>query len=64
MVVKSKISDRLKEQIRLKKYSAGTEKAYTRWYEKFILFHKVKHPTDMGERAKQLLLVISLFKLS
>lgn len=43
------IADRLREQIRLKKNSARTEKVYIGWYEKFIQFHKVKHPTDMGE---------------
>jgi integron integrase len=43
-----KIADRIRDAIRLRGYSIRTEKTYVRWYERYVLFHKVRHPSTMG----------------
>ncbi len=43
-----KLADRLREAIRLRGYSIRTEKAYVSWYEKYVRFHKLRHPSTMG----------------
>jgi len=40
-----KLADRLHETIRLRGYSIRIEKAYVRWYERFVRFPKPRHPT-------------------
>ncbi|MFN2426345.1 MAG: integron integrase [Candidatus Binatia bacterium] len=40
--------DRLREAIRRLHYSRSTEKAYSAWVRRFILFHRKRHPSDMG----------------
>ena len=39
---------RVRDIIRLKHYSIRTEQAYTDWVKRFILFHKKRHPAEMG----------------
>ena len=39
---------RVRDKIRLKHYSLRTEQAYTDWVKRFILFHKKRHPAEMG----------------
>ena len=41
--------DRVRQCIRLKGYSIRTEKTYTSWIKRFILFHGKRHPQDMGK---------------
>jgi site-specific recombinase XerD len=36
--------------LRVKHYSIRTEEAYTDWIRRFILFHRKRHPIDMGEQ--------------
>ena len=43
-----KLLDRVRESIRLKKYSDKTEQAYSAWIKQYILFHDKKHPQDMA----------------
>jgi hypothetical protein len=43
-----KLLDRVRETIRLKKYSDKTEQAYLNWIKRYILFHGKKHPQDMA----------------
>lgn len=38
----------IREKIRLKHYSYKTEKAYVDWAERFIRFHGIRHPAEMG----------------
>lgn len=45
---KKKLADRLRQAIRLRGYSIRTEKAYLHWYERFVRFHKLRHPATMG----------------
>src|SRR5947208_402068 len=44
-----KLLDRVRDAIRFKHYSLRTEKAYTDWIKRFILFHNKRHPSDMAE---------------
>ena len=44
-----KLLDRVRDAIRLKHYSIRTEQAYVAWIRRFILYHRKKHPMDMGE---------------
>ncbi|MES9818905.1 MAG: integron integrase, partial [Candidatus Thiodiazotropha sp.] len=34
--------------LRIKHYSYKTEKSYVSWVKRFIYFHKMRHPTEMG----------------
>jgi len=43
-----RLIDRLREEVRSRHYSLQTEKAYWYWIRYFILFHKKRHPADMG----------------
>jgi len=43
-----KLLDRVRNKIRLKHYSIRTEKAYTSWIKRYIFFHKMRHPEEMG----------------
>ncbi len=43
-----KLLDKVRTEIRLKHYSVKTEKAYTNWIRRFVLFHNKRHPKDMG----------------
>lgn len=44
-----KLLDRVREAIRLRHYSRRTEKAYVGWIKRFIFFHGVRHPAEMGK---------------
>jgi len=39
---------RLRNKLRLKHYSIRTEQAYVDWARRYIRFHDVRHPADMG----------------
>lgn len=43
-----KLLDRVRIAIRLKNYSIRTERAYVSWIERFIRFHNLRHPQEMG----------------
>lgn len=53
MVPQAMASQKLLDQVttvaRLKHYSLKTEVAYKQWIKRFILFHKIRHPAEMGE---------------
>jgi integron integrase len=40
---------RLKDAIRVRHYSIRTEQTYAFWVRRYILFHRKRHPLDMGE---------------
>jgi integron integrase len=40
---------RLREAVRARHYSIRTEEAYAFWVRRYILFHRKRHPSDMGE---------------
>jgi integron integrase len=45
-----KLLHQVRDRLRLKHYSIRTERSYTNWSKRYILFHNKKHPKDMGER--------------
>ena len=44
-----RLLDRVREAIRARHYSLRTEEAYVAWIRRFILFHRKRHPAEMGE---------------
>lgn len=46
-----KLLDQLRDAIRVRHYSRDTERAYTYWAKKYIYFHGIKHPKDLGAPA-------------
>lgn len=43
-----KLLDRVRQTIRAKQYSRRTESAYVDWIRRYIVFHRKRHPSDMG----------------
>jgi hypothetical protein len=43
-----KLLDQYRDALRLKQYSARTEKTCTLWVRSYILFHHKRHPKEMG----------------
>jgi len=44
-----KLLDQLRDALRVKHYALSTENSYVDWAERFIRFHKMRHPDTMGE---------------
>lgn len=47
---KPRLLDQVRDAIRVRHYSRRTEESYINWIRKFILFHKKRHPLEMGGR--------------
>jgi len=45
----AKLMTRVRAAIRARHYSYRTEQAYVHWIKRFILFHRLRHPQDLGE---------------
>ena len=43
-----KLEDQLRGAIRLKQYSRRTEESYVAWYRRFVRWHGLRHPKEMG----------------
>jgi integron integrase len=43
-----KLLERVREAIQVRHYSRRTEAAYVRWVRRFVVFHGMKHPEQMG----------------
>jgi integron integrase len=54
--VPPKLLDRLRRAIRLRHYSPRTEECYVHWTERFIRFHRLRHPRDMGNAEVEMFL--------
>lgn len=53
---KPKLLDRVHSTARLRHLSLSTERAYTDWIKRYILFHRKRHPAEMGaEEIRQFL---------
>ena len=52
-----KLLDRIREQLRLKHYSYRTEETYLHWIKRYILFHKKRHPNEMGDEEIRAFLI-------
>ena len=44
-----KLLDQVRDIIRFKQYSIRTEQAYVSWIKRYIIFHKKRHPREMGK---------------
>jgi integron integrase len=47
-VTKPKLLDQVRQAVRLRHYSLRTEEAYTRWVRRYVEFHGMRHPREMG----------------
>jgi integron integrase len=45
---KPKLLDQVRAVMRLQHLSLATEHAYVQWIKRYIIFHKMRHPLDMG----------------
>jgi len=45
-----KLLDRLQQALRSRHYSRRTEQIYRQWVKRFIFFHNIRHPGEMGEQ--------------
>jgi integron integrase len=43
-----KLLDRVRSAMRVNRYSPRTEEAYVQWIKRYIRFHGVRHPQEMG----------------
>jgi hypothetical protein len=43
-----KLLDQVRDAIRTRHYSRRTEEAYVAWIRRYIVFHRVTHPAQMG----------------
>ena len=43
-----KLLDQLRDALRLRHYSIRTEESYIGWARRFIVYHEMRHPKDMG----------------
>lgn len=43
--------ERLLTEIRMRQYSIRTEQAYLQWLARFVCFHQMRDPTELGEQA-------------
>lgn len=44
----SKFLDSIRDKARVKHLSYKTEKSYVDWAERYIRFHRLRHPSEMG----------------
>ncbi len=47
--MKPRLLDQLRDAIRVRNYSIRTEDAYVMWAKRFVRFHDMKHPMEMGD---------------
>ena len=47
--VKPKLLHLVRQAIRIRHYSPRTEEAYVHWIRRYIFFHNVRHPAEMGK---------------
>ena len=48
---KPRLLDRVRAALRTRHYSRRTEEAYVAWIRRYILFHRKRHPAEMGAAA-------------
>jgi hypothetical protein len=49
-IVAPKLLDRVRASARLRYLALSAEKAYVHWAKRYVLFHRKRHPQEMGER--------------
>lgn len=45
----TKLLDRLRRELRIRHRSLSTERSYVGWVKRFIFFHELRHPQEMGK---------------
>ena len=45
-----RLLDQIRDALRVRHYRLRTEASYLQWIKRFILFHKKRHPRDMGKQ--------------
>jgi len=53
MEQRPKLLGKVREAIRLKHYSKKTEESYIYWIRKFLRFHRLRHPREMGSKEME-----------
>lgn len=48
---KGKLLDEVRRQCRLRHLSYSTEKAYVGWIRRYVRFHELTHPENLGDDA-------------
>jgi site-specific recombinase XerD len=43
-----KLIPRVREALRIRRYSLKTERAYIHWVKRYLRFHRMRHPREMG----------------
>jgi integron integrase len=51
-----RLLDQVRQVLRVRHYAVRTEDCYVHWVERFIRFHRLRHPRDMGEAEIELFL--------
>lgn len=46
-----RLLDRMREKLRVKHYSIRTEQSYLDWARRYIRFHQMRHPSELGAQA-------------
>lgn len=46
-----RLLERLRSELRVRHYSVRTEEAYVAWVRRFVRFHGLKHPAQLGSEA-------------
>ena len=46
----TRLLDQVRAAIRARHYSRRTEAAYASWVRRYVRFHGMRHPAEMGER--------------
>ena len=49
MSPKSLVMQAVRHKARVRRFSPRTERAYARWIRRFIRFHGLRHPRELGE---------------
>jgi len=44
-----KLLERMRRALKARQYSPRTEKSYLMWVKRYVQFHELKHPQEMGE---------------
>lgn len=50
ILMKSKLLQQIRQEIRRRNYSYSTEKSYCSWVIRFIRFHNLKHPINLNQK--------------
>lgn len=51
-----RLLDQLRSKVRVRGYSRSTERSYSHWVKRYILFHGKRHPVEMGIQEVEMFL--------